>query len=610
MESEKNSRYDFHSLMLGAKPPVEMSIKKLSIAFLFLSTCQLGLAQVEHFKSFYVPAEGGTRLAVDVFFPENYQGQKLPVLFEFTRYWRSREDSQTGEPKPSLRSNDKFFLENNYILAKVDVRGTGASYGLRTGEYTPTEVKDAYHVVEWMVNQDWSDGNIGAYGGSYSGTTSELLCATGHKAVKAVVPGWSDFNVYESPIRPYGMLATGFISLWSQFVNWLDQNSSENLGASIRRVTEDLPIEAIQEHANNPNVLESAIKARYRDSKFADFKFEECDPLFWKNEISESMVPMLVLTSWLDAGTAEGTLLRLEHFPNPQKVIMMPTSHGGAYHASPFMVSDQLIPGIPSATEQLQVQLDFFDYYLKGKNVGLEDWPAIRYYNFGQETFKESDVWPPKGQQRLQYFLGSNGILKSSASEEASGVDEYTVNFDVSTGTNNRWSTQMGKPILNLDNRNAADALMLTYTSEALTEDLQITGTPFITLHLSSTHEEGALFVYLEEVDQNGRSRYITEGGLLLEHRKLSTNNMFKGLPYHSFRESDASPMPIDQIQEISLKLWPTSVLVKKGHSIRIAIAGADKDTFDRVPAEGTPTLCVYRNKLNVSFIDLPIIPN
>lgn len=589
---------------------IEMRTIKLSLLLIFLSSYQFCLSQSEHFKSFYVPAEDGVRLAVDVYFPENYQGQKLPVLFEFTRYWRGSEDPQTGKPKPSLRRIDKLFLENDYILAKVDVRGTGASYGIRTGEYTPTEVKDAYHVVDWMVKQDWSDGNIGAFGGSYSGTTAELLCATGHMAIKAVVIGWSDFNVFESPIRPYGMLATGFISQWSQMVNWMDQNSSENLGASVRRVTEFVPTEAIKEHSNNPIVLESATKARFRDSKFAEFTYEESDPLFWKKEIQESKVPMLVLTSWLDAGTAEGSLLRLEHFTNPQKVIMKPTSHGGAYHASPFKVSDQLISPEPSVREQMQMQLDFFDFHLKGKQVGVENWPTIRYYNFGEEAFKESDVWPPKGQKRLKYYLGSNGTLKLIASADDSGEDQYKVNFEVSTGTNNRWATQLGKPILNLDNRNHADSMMLTYTSEPLKEDLQITGTPFITLQLSSTHQEGALFVYLEDVDQQGRSRYLTEGGLLLENRKLSSNDMFEGIPYHSFRESDASPMPVDQIQEISLKLWPTSILIKKGHSIRVAISGADKDTFDRVPEEGTPIISIYRNKMNVSFIDLPIIPN
>ena len=560
-------------------------------------------------KSYYVPAVDGTKLAIDVYFPEGYQNQKLPVLFEFTRYWRSKENPQTGEPIPSLGDRDNFFLANNYILAKVDVRGTGASYGVRTGEYTPIEVRDAWYVVDWVVNQPWSDGNVGAYGTSYSGTTAELLCASGHKAVKAVVPGWSDFDVYESPTRPYGMLATGFISLWSQYVHWLDQNSVENLGASVKRVTQEFPTEAINEHKNNPNVLESATNAKYKDSQFGDVKFEECEPLHWKKEISESKVPMLVLTSWLDAGTAEGTLLRLQHFTNPQKVIMMPTSHGGGSHASPFVVSDKVVAPVPSVSEQLQLQLDFFDFYLKGKNKKIEDWPTIKYYNFGEETFKQSDIWPPKGQQRIKYFLGSNGKLNTASSNSNQGLDEYRVDFSVSTGTNNRWSTQMGKHILNLDNRNASDSLMLTYTSEPLKEDLQITGTPYITVNMSSSHQEAAIFVYLEDIDENGRSRYITEGGLLLEHRKLTKNPMFENIPYHSFNEADAEPMPINKIEEISFKLWPTSILIKKGHSIRIAISGADKDTFDRTPKEGSPPLyTIYRNRNQISFIDLPIL--
>ena len=78
----------------------------------------------------------------------------------------------------------------------------------------------------------------------------------------------------------------------------------------------------------------------------------------------------------------------------------------------------------------------------------------------------------------------------------------------------------MGNHVLNLNNRNAADSLMLTYTTKPLKKDIQITGTPAITLNLSSTHQNGGIIVYLEDVDENGMSRYITEGGLLLEHRK------------------------------------------------------------------------------------------
>jgi predicted acyl esterase len=66
--------------------------------------------------------------------------------------------------------------------------------------------------------------------------------------------------------------------------------------------------------------------------------------------------------------------------------------------------------------------------------------------------------------------------------------------------------------------------------------------------------------------------------------------------------------MPVNQIEEITFKLWPTSILIKKGHSIRIAITGEDKDIFDRIPVEGTPVYTMHRNMNKASFIDLPII--
>ena len=559
-------------------------------------------------RSFYVPAVNGTQLAVDVYFPKGYQDQQLPALLEFTRYWRASEDPETGQPQSLFDERDPFFLANNYIIVKIDVRGTGASYGRRPGEYTPTEVRDAKYIIDWVVRQPWSNGTVGAYGTSYSGTTAELLCATGHPAIKAVIPGWSDFNVYKSPVRPYGMLATGFIARWSQYVNLLDQNATEVLGAGVRRVTDSVPEEAIREHTNNPIVLENTRKALYRDSPFGEYTYAECDPIYWRKEISESQVPMLVLTSWMDAGTAEGTLLRLQHFKNPQKVVMMASSHGGSSHASPFVVGSKPIAPVPSVQEQLQLQLDFFDHYLKNMSNGYEKRPTITYYNLGEETFKESMVWPPAGQSREKWFLQVDGELAPSAPVKTEGYDTYTVDFSASTGVNNRWATQMGKHVLDLHQRNTNDSILLTYTTSALTEDLQITGTPVVSLQLSSTHREGAVFVYLEAVDENGNSTYITEGGLLLEHRKLSKDPVFGEVPYHSFKKVDAAPMQENVVEEITFKLWPTSVRIKKGHALRIAIAGADKDTFDRVPAEGTPIYTVYRNKNQLSFIDLPVI--
>jgi len=46
--------------------------------------------------------------------------------------------------------------------------------------------------------------------------------------------------------------------------------------------------------------------------------------------------------------------------------------------------------------------------------------------------------------------------------------------------------------------------------------------------------------------------------------------------------------------------------LLRKGHSIRLALAGADASLFQRFPAEGTPTWTVYREAQRASFVELP----
>jgi predicted acyl esterase len=80
-------------------------------------------------------------------------------------------------------------------------------------------------------------------------------------------------------------------------------------------------------------------------------------------------------------------------------------------------------------------------------------------------------------------------------------------------------------------------------------------------------------------------------------------------VPYHSYERKDAMPLTPDEIAELTFGLHPISVVVKRGHSIRIAIAGADRDSFARIPKEGTPTITVERNLLHASYIDLPAMP-
>jgi hypothetical protein len=158
--------------------------------------------------------------------------------------------------------------------------------------------------------------------------------------------------------------------------------------------------------------------------------------------------------------------------------------------------------------------------------------------------------------------------------------------------------------------RAAEDKKLLVYTSAPLETDLEITGTPVLTLEMSSTTSDGALHAYLEDVSSEGRVTYVDEGILRVIDRKEVDP---KSLPYeplgpaHSFLRKDAEPLTPGDSARIRFSFYPTSVLIRKRHRIRIALAGADASVFQRYPAHGTPTWTVYREARQASFIDLPV---
>ena len=121
----------------------------------------------------YVTVWDGTKLAVDIIRPKQngvLVEEPLPVIWTHHRYQRA-----TVEPNGDILTvlgRERWLhtlLRYGYVIAAVDVRGGGASYGTRNGPFTPEEAQDAYDITEWFAAQSWSNGKIGMYGGSYLG---------------------------------------------------------------------------------------------------------------------------------------------------------------------------------------------------------------------------------------------------------------------------------------------------------------------------------------------------------------------------------------------------------------------------------------------------------
>lgn len=100
-----------------------------------------------------------------------------PVLLQYTIYVRDK-----GRDLKSL----KEAADHGYVGVMAYSRGKRFS----PGEIFPYENdgSDAYDVIDWISKQEWCNGSVGMYGGSYNGFTQWAACKKMHPALKTIVP--------------------------------------------------------------------------------------------------------------------------------------------------------------------------------------------------------------------------------------------------------------------------------------------------------------------------------------------------------------------------------------------------------------------------------------
>jgi putative CocE/NonD family hydrolase len=139
---------------------------------------------------------------------------------------------------------------------------------------------------------------------------------------------------------------------------------------------------------------------------------------------------------------------------------------------------------------------------------------------------------------------------------------------------------------------------------------MEITGQPQVSLYVEVDRDDAAFFVYLEDVDPQGVVRYLTEGEMRAIDRKISSRPppyLVLG-PNHSWRREDAQPLIPGQISELTFAMMPISALVRSGHRLRVAVGGADSDTFERVPVAGDTVFRIHSDGNRLSHVLLPIV--
>lgn len=519
---------------------------------------------VEIVKGIRIPMRDGVSLAADLYVPAGYESP-LPVVLEYQPY-----------RKDEIGPGHRFYSElprRGYVVARVDIRGTGASGGRSLDEYAQTEQEDGYDTVEWLAGQPFCDGNVAMMGISYGAFTALQVATFQPPHLRTIIPMHFTDDRYRDDCHYVG----GHLRLYYDVGYYGNHMVAFNALPPDPAWAEDWAA-LWEEHlaGNEPYLLE--------------WLRHQTDGPYWRQGSVADVAghitcPVFMIAGWVD-GYRNAPLRLYERLAAPRRVLIGPWNHA---------VPDEAVPG--PRIDHLHEVVRWLDYWCHGRDTGIMQEPPVVAYEQcsagpdpGRVTrpgrWRAERAWPVPGGGSLKLFLGGGGGLGSAGE---AGHD--SLEYDATVGTcGGLWSA--GLPFGLPGDQRPDEALSLVYTSAALAEDVHIFGRPRVELHASTTATVLGFAVSLSDVAPDGGSELVVKG-MLNATRRASL--------------AEPAPLVPGEVYALSIELDATAWCFAAGHRIRVAVANADWPNVWPTPEPATSR--VWRGRGRASSLTLPVVP-
>jgi putative CocE/NonD family hydrolase len=490
------------------------------------------------------------------------------------------------EQRDRLALECEIYTRYGYACVYQDARGRGES----EGEWLPfeNERKDGIDTLRWLVDQPWTDGNVGLIGSGYLGFAQWAVADSLPPDVKTIVPSMFGPDGYTTHYER-GMFKAGLAAGWAM--------RERNLGASLlssktfwRTVRHRPPIEADAHFLGGELPL-------YRTW----LTHPEPDAKVWskgtwsvvRRTPKYTRVPVLLVSGWYDPGLAAtfAAYAKLKSRANSLLVV-------GPWRSDFQSAGDGLPSGLVFAA---QLQHRWLEHKLKGEPSGT---PVRGVHAFvmghGFETYPE---WPPETETWRWYLAPASngscpgGLVRGEPKTRSHIEYLYDPVSPVPTRGGSTLPTSSGRidqdpPCTRAD--------VLSFLSEPLEAELVVAGSPSVRLEVTSTAMDSAFTAKLIEIDPDGRERNIRDG-------------------IHALGWSEAAgPVPYTPGQRVALDLTlsPTAIRLARGTRLRLDVSSSNFPAYHAHSnragpwAEQRDTLVATQTlELGRAWLELPVLP-
>jgi len=520
--------------------------------------------RVEEIENTWIPLTDGCRLAARLWLPADARSRPVPALLEFLPY--RKRDLMRARDEPMHR----WFAQEGYACARVDLRGSGDSDGLLDDEYTPQEHEDAEAVIAWLAAQPWCDGNVGMFGISWGGFNALQVAARRPPALKAIISLCAADDRYSDDAHFMGG------SLLTENLQW----------GAIFMLNQALPPDP------------ALVGERWRESWRARLEHLPNFPAMWlehawrddywsagsvRDHIQRIAVPVLAVGGWAD-GYSNAVPRLLATLESPCKGLIGPWAHTFPHLGRPG-----------PAIGFLQEAKRWWDRWLRGLDNGVDADPALRVwmqdhvrpapqYDHWPGRWVAEPTWPSPRIQPRRYYLTSSG-LANVAGEPESRILASPQHCGIRGG---EWCAFGADGEMPRDQR-PDDGLSLVFDSTRLQERVEILGAPRLRLSLRSDQPVAHLVARLCDVAPDGTSLRVSYGVLNLCHR-----------------DGHAAPEPLTpgKTSTVEIQLNDVAHAFPVGHRIRVALSTTYWPIIWPAPAPATLRIMTGRSSL-----ELPLRP-
>ena len=509
-----------------------------------------------------IPMPDGIQLVADIYMPTDIPaGEHLPVLLEYTPY---RKNDSRG----SRYGVYTYFVKRGYVVARVDIRGTGNSQGRTIPyEYSEIELSDGDAVIAWLAKQNWSNGKVGMFGISWGGFNSIQMAVRKPPALKAFVALMATEDLYQEDVH----YMDGIIHIDS----WMMSNDLSNAmpGAPEFRLDEDW--------LRNRFELEPSIFTYMREQRDGPF----WDRASARDKYDQIQIPGYYIGGWYD-GYRDSPPRMLENVKAPVKAMIGPWDHYFPHNAWPA-------PQIEWRREAVR----WFDQWLKDIDTGILDEPRFAVYvrdwhppGPGVDEisgyWRWEEGWPIERSVTKTFYAGQDHGLSLKPSKQATHSLRYKASVGLAGGGPVMWWGNIPP------DQQSMDDYSLTYDSQPLDSAMEILGMPRALLKVSSDASRSNWVVRICDVAPDGSVTQVGGAAFNGTHRK-------------SAREPEE--LIPGKIFPLEIELHFTSWVFPKGHRIRLAINNAQWPMLWPTPYQMTTTLVI--GGVEGARVELPVVP-